>query len=124
MTTKKWEFVGEVVRAIDGDTLVVELDLGFRIRHEVVLRLAGIDAPEVVGATREAGFAARNWLAVKCFAGAGVLVETAKAPGDKYGRWLATVRRSVLAQPGVVSWEEKTVNEQIVEAGHAIRRKF
>lgn len=44
---KVWEFDGEVVRVIDGDTLVVRLDLGFMVSHTVSVRLKGIDAPEI-----------------------------------------------------------------------------
>ena len=36
-----------VTRVVDGDTLHVILDLGFKIMHEEILRLKGIDAPEM-----------------------------------------------------------------------------
>lgn len=36
----------KVKRVIDGDTIEVELDLAFRIKQEMVLRLARIDTPE------------------------------------------------------------------------------
>lgn len=32
---------------VDGDTIDVELDFGFRLRQEMRLRLAGIDTPEM-----------------------------------------------------------------------------
>ena len=35
--------------AIDGDTIKVLIDLGWRIQHTVSLRLNGVDAPELVG---------------------------------------------------------------------------
>lgn len=36
-----------VVRVVDGDTIVVDLDLGWRVyRNREHLRVAGIDAPE------------------------------------------------------------------------------
>jgi len=37
----------KVKRVIDGDTIEVELDLGFRTKIELILRLARINAPEV-----------------------------------------------------------------------------
>jgi endonuclease YncB( thermonuclease family) len=37
------------VRAIDGDTLVVLLDCGHRVRLEAEIRLLGISTPELVG---------------------------------------------------------------------------
>lgn len=35
------------IRIIDGDTIEADVDLGFRIRQRQVIRLAGIDAPEL-----------------------------------------------------------------------------
>lgn len=35
--------------AVDGDTVKLLVDLGWRIQHTITLRLNGIDAPELVG---------------------------------------------------------------------------
>ncbi len=35
------------IRIIDGDTIEADVDLGFRIRQRQIIRLAGIDAPEL-----------------------------------------------------------------------------
>lgn len=40
-------YKGYVERVIDGDTLKVEIDLGFRNWTRQTLRLRGVDAPEV-----------------------------------------------------------------------------
>lgn len=37
------------VRVIDGDTIVVDVDLGFWIRMRETVRLSGIDTPEIYG---------------------------------------------------------------------------
>lgn len=43
-----YEYKAQVLRIIDGDTLVVNIDLGFDVWiHNEVVRLNGIDAPEV-----------------------------------------------------------------------------
>ena len=43
-----YEYKAQVLRIIDGDTLVVNIDLGFDIWvHNEVIRLNGIDTPEV-----------------------------------------------------------------------------
>lgn len=43
-----YEYKAQVLRIIDGDTLVVNIDLGFDFWiHNEVIRLNGIDAPEV-----------------------------------------------------------------------------
>jgi endonuclease YncB( thermonuclease family) len=49
----------EVARAVDGDTLEVVIDLGFEVSTRIRVRLAYIDAPEVVGESRAWGVAAR-----------------------------------------------------------------
>jgi endonuclease YncB( thermonuclease family) len=48
-----------VTRVVDGDTCVVEADVGYSIRlADVEYRLARINCPEVHGATKDAGDAA------------------------------------------------------------------
>ena len=116
------EYRARVVRVVDGDTLVLDVDLGFRIRHEVVVRLAGIDAPEMVGAARPAGEAAKDfvktWLAAKPWAVDEVHVRTAKAP-EKYGRWLAVVLPTLNVGGALVAGTE-SLNEALLAAGHAV----
>lgn len=46
--------------AIDGDTIRVLIDLGWRIQHTVSLRLNGVDAPELVGVSETHRRAAQN----------------------------------------------------------------
>ena len=45
----------EILRVIDGDTWVLLVDLGFTVRVEIPVRLAGIDTPEVRGIESRAG---------------------------------------------------------------------
>lgn len=96
------------MRVVDGDTVVVDVDLGFRLRQEMVVRLAGIDAPETRAAGPE-GEAAAEHLRSLLPVGSTVFARTEK-PRDRYGRWLAWLRRT----PFGVS-----VNSAMVEAGHA-----
>lgn len=42
-----WRFRGKPLRIIDGDSLVVECDTGFYGRHEVHIRIADLNAPEL-----------------------------------------------------------------------------
>ena len=92
-----------IIRVIDGDTVVVRLELGFESQVEGPCRLAGIDAPELGTA---AGIAGRDWMRARltgmeavCFAG---------SRRDKYGRPLVTI----FDVGG-------NVNEAIVAAGYA-----
>lgn len=50
------------VRVVDGDTVVVEVDLGMRTRTEISCRVAGINTPEInSGTDRERGKQARDF---------------------------------------------------------------
>jgi endonuclease YncB( thermonuclease family) len=46
------------IRAVDGDTVLALVDLGFAVRIEASIRVAGVNSPEVVGAERAQGLAA------------------------------------------------------------------
>lgn len=73
----------------DGDTLWVDVDLGFSIRHIVKVRLASINAPEL---STPAGLVARDALAGFIAARPGRwMAQTFKSGNDTYGRWLANV---------------------------------
>ena len=50
----RWMFPCQVVRVIDGDTVVLDIDRGDDIHHRKRLRLLGIDAAEDHGETKEA----------------------------------------------------------------------
>jgi micrococcal nuclease len=43
----KFTYPISAIRVIDGDTIEADVDLGFRIRQRQIIRLAGIDAPEL-----------------------------------------------------------------------------
>jgi endonuclease YncB( thermonuclease family) len=100
----------DLVHAIDGDTAVVDVDLGFRHRWTIHVRLYGINAPELVGPNRLAGLAAQEHLE-ELLAMPGLMLHSHKDKPDKYGdRWLGEFFRD-----GV------SLNERMVEAGHAVR---
>jgi len=60
----RYVYAAEVVRVYDGDTIYMDIDLGFRMwLREEPLRLWGIDTPEVRGEDKEAGIAVRDLVA-------------------------------------------------------------
>lgn len=81
-----FEYQAEVVRVIDGDTLRLNIDLGFKVHLEISARLARINTPE---RGQDGAQAATERLRSLCPAGSQVTVRTAK--GDRYGRWIAEV---------------------------------
>lgn len=74
------------VRVIDGDSVVLDIDLGLRtwVRHSV--RLSGIDAPERRGATKEEGKMATDFLQWLLSGPHEFVCHTIKT--GKYGRYL------------------------------------
>lgn len=91
MPAHQWVYNARIVRVIDADSLQVELDGGFHNVQSERLRLWGIDAPEVVGATRAAGLAATEWVRAWVGDSAGdwpFRVRTIKGR-DSFGRYLA-----------------------------------
>lgn len=80
-----------VLRVIDGDTCVAELDLGFRMSSSQTLRLLGIDTPELRShdpLERAQAAAASQRLQV-LIQGKRIIVRTTKA--DSFGRYLAQI---------------------------------
>lgn len=79
-----YQYAARLVRVIDGDTVVLDLDLGFyQWRLNRSYRLARINAPEM--STPE-GRAARDWLVARLVDVRAYLVQTAKA--DSFDRWI------------------------------------
>lgn len=84
-----FEYAAQVVRVIDGDTLVLDIDLGLSVTARAVVRVAGVNAPEL---PTPAGEAAKAFVEELVTArGAGVLVRTVKDRREKYGRYLADI---------------------------------
>ncbi len=110
-----WHYRGTVKRVIDGDTLIVNLDLGLRVFTEVSLRIAGIDTPEINKGTldeRAAGKEARRYLAAVLLPNTTVFVRTHK---DKqtFNRYVADI-----LIPGY-NGEMIDVATEMVTSGHA-----
>lgn len=80
-----------VLHIVDGDTVDLSIDLGMGIwiRSERI-RLLGINAPELKGATKEAAMASRNKL-IELIDGKSVIIQTVKDEHEKYGRLLARI---------------------------------
>lgn len=81
-----------VVSIYDGDTIRVNIDLGFNTWiFNVKLRLFGIDTPELRGDEREQGLAAKKFVEDRIPVGQEIRVATVKDSTGKFGRYLATI---------------------------------
>jgi micrococcal nuclease len=114
MPTQQWVFRAHPEHTVDADTLDVTLDLGLHTRRLERLRLAGVNAPETRGATREAGLAAWRfadaWLAEAAAVGGWALVvQTYRT--DAFGRYIALVFRSS---------DGRCLNDDLISSGNAV----
>lgn len=108
-------YAATVGRVIDGNTLEVEIDLGFDTRlSRQRIRLAGVEAPPAQGRTRPAGIAARNYLRGLLEGKAIIIRPIEGAEGedsrDDFGRWLGHVYLNGL-----------DVGQHMIDAGFADR---
>jgi micrococcal nuclease len=106
MIRPEYSYRATVVKVIDADTVDVDVALGFHVRVAIRTRLLGINAPEVA---TQAGKDARDYLRGVLPPGTAVIVRTYADPKDKYGRWLAELQLG-----------EVLINDQLVDAGHAV----
>jgi len=88
--------VRKLVKVVDGDTIDVELDLGFYIYHQIRLRLAYIDTHEIHGVKKESkeyqlGMLAKAYVEKVLSEAKAIYVHTLKDKTGKYGRFLALV---------------------------------
>ncbi len=109
-----------VERVVDGDTLLVKVDLGFEMRLRQYLRLRAIDAPEL--ATPEGkkakAFVQRQLTSLK------YILLTSSRP-DKYGRYLADIFLPSKSEKIKQSKENKEsgiyLNQLLLDQGLAVR---
>lgn len=107
-----YEYEASVVRVIDGDTIVVDVDLGLStwVRN-VHLRLSGIDCPELGTPEGEAAKAAAvDWCSKNKMR---VRIKTEKDHTEKYGRYLATILP--IGYTDILY----SLNSVLLQAGHA-----
>ncbi len=89
-----YNYKAKVVRWIDGDTVLLDIDLGFYTIRQERIRLARINAPELNSAVpfqvRKAKHA-RYVAKLFCPEGAVVTVTTSKNKRDMYARFIGEV---------------------------------
>lgn len=98
-----------VVKVVDGDTVDLDIDLGFYMKTRQRIRLANIDAPEMRGKEKQQGKEAKAFLKELLLTEDNkVQVETVKT--GKFGRWLGVLYLKQL---------DHSVNAEMIDKGHA-----
>ena len=103
-------YKSNLIRVIDGDTVVLDIDLGFDIRVRRVIRMAGIDAPERRGVSDLEKLAAQvsTDKLIEMLDGQEIYICSHKKDEDKYRRYL-----------GDLYVDNQNINVQMVKLGLA-----
>ena len=109
-------YKAEVIRWVDGDTVVLRVDLGQKTSVEGSYRLNRLNTAEThnqPGTTDQTaqGLSVQAQVEAACPAGSSVWVQTSKA--DRYGRYLA----ELFIPDGVKGW--KNLNDWMLATGLA-----
>jgi len=113
-----YEYRCKVVKIIDGDTVDVDIDLGFGVwLKKERIRLYGIDTPE--SRTRDLeekkyGFAAKEFLTKMLDDDGGIILKTQKDAEGKFGRILGELWRTT-------EYGDQSINQYLVDNHHAVR---
>jgi len=107
-------YVKKVNKVVDGDTIDVDIDLGFDISFSSRVRLAGIDTPESRTADKmekALGLESKEYLKKAIDAAKTVVIKTEKMDSsEKYGRILGWV---------FLDGSDKSINQKMIDGGYA-----
>jgi micrococcal nuclease len=107
-------YVKKVTKVVDGDTIDVEIDLGFDISFSSRVRLAGIDTPEsrtLNKMEKALGLEAKAYLKSQIESAKTIVIKTEKMnSSEKYGRILGWL---------FLDGSEVSMNKKMIEDGYA-----
>jgi micrococcal nuclease len=108
-----------VKKIYDGDTITVDIDLGFNIvMQNQKIRLFGINTPEIRGEEREEGLKSKKYVEKVIPIGSVITLKTYKDKKGKYGRWLGEILLFDEATREFIN-----LNEQLIILGYAKKYK-
>jgi micrococcal nuclease len=107
-------YVKKVSKIVDGDTIDVDIDLGFDISFSSRVRLAGIDTPESRTSDKlekSLGLESKAYLKSAIEAAKTVVIKTEKMDSsEKYGRILGWV---------FLDGSDTSINQNMIDDGYA-----
>lgn len=110
-----YQYKAKVERVVDGDTMDVIVDVGFKITTNQRIRLAKINTPETYNVKKDSeeykkGMAAKEYVMQRIQTNNNeIMLETDKLVG-KYGRYIGTI---------FLSDSDVTLNDELVQKGFA-----
>lgn len=115
-----FKYKAKISRIVDGDTMEIVIDLGFKITTHQRIRLEGINTPETFNVKKNSdeykkGLLAKEFVVKRVEANNfEAIIDTNKDTG-KYGRYIATV---------YFADNDISLNKELVEKGYAIEVKY
>lgn len=112
-----YEYRAKLRRVVDGDTIDMVIDLGFRMTTEQRIRLKNVDTPETWRQKKDseeyqAGMAAANYVKQRFESNDNEFtIRTSKLTGA-YGRFIGEV---------FFADSEESLNDELIRLGHATR---
>lgn len=109
-----YHYRATVLDVYDGDTIRVEIDLGFGLKwcgydnKGVKIRLYGLNTPEVRGEERDLGLISRDKVR-ELILNKTVILKTIKDSTEKYGRYLGII----------ITEDNLNINEFLIKEGYA-----
>lgn len=110
-----YEYKAKLERVVDGDTLDLVIDLGFKMTTEQRIRLKGVDTPEIWRQKKDsdeykAGMAAVQYVKKRLEQNHNeMIIRTGKLTGV-YGRYIGEV---------ILADSKKSLNQELIDTGHA-----
>lgn len=124
MIKQKFVYEAKLLSVHDGDTISVEIDLGFELKFTDKIRFFGLNAPELKMRNEnnklvENPAGTKTLEIVKEFLpiGSTIVVETIKDKKEKYGRYLANIY-------AMRDGEQVNVNKFLLEYNLAVPMKY
>ena len=107
----QYQYPALVVSVYDGDTITVNIDLGFGVElKKQKIRLYGINTPEVRGSSRDLGIISRDYVRENIL-NKNIMLQSIKDKKGKYGRWLGIV---------LMGEENVNLNKELINKNLAI----
>jgi len=115
-----YEYNATLRRVVDGDTVDLDVDLGFYMTAAIRFRVLGVNTPELRGGTDETKAEAKKakaFVEAELSKAVSICIKTEKA--DSFGRWLADISYVVLSSSGGSACEY-SLAEELIERGLGI----
>lgn len=109
-----YKYNAKVLKVIDGDTVDLEIDLGFKVSFKTRVRLIGVDTPEK---WFPYGKVVKEYLRQE-LEGNEIYLDVTKK--DKYGRYLVTIYKNI---SDTLSVNNLLINQNMAKAYHGASRE-